>query len=446
LATFLPPVANEDTQSAQSRFVMPVVLRNRNPKTNSHLAIIWPALLLCYAVILPVEMSLNLSALHIGAYRLVLLLLSPVLFNAIVKGRYKPHWADGLMLIVSLWLPVSFWVNYDFSVGLEAGFSQAIDVLFAYLVGRIFIKDFATFKSLLAYMLPGLAAVALLLIGESVIGKLFVRETAASIFGGAADSAGLLKYEFRLGLLRATGPFPNPIHAGVFLTSYILLYIVYFTAGFKRIVGVIVSIAGVFSISSAAVMLLGLSAILSLYNQFMAYFKEINWRVSLVFVICIMGIVQVFSKNGVVPILYRYLTFNPATGYFRTLIWEQSTDDVWRNPWFGIGYEEYTRPAWMVATTIDAHYLAMAVKYGLVPALLYFLIALAVIFMIGNQSRRLHGMRASKVLLGMAISMSTLLLVMFTVTFWGSILSWFNMLLGAFLSIAISASTVKKTV
>jgi len=404
------------------------------------IAAILPSLALIYSIFLPVEFAAYIGSFRIGAYRAMLILLLPVIIYTIVRRGFRPHSLDGLMLLVSLWLPVSFWMNYDFATGLEAGLSQTIDIFVAYMVGRLFIRDLGEFKQFLRLLLPGLVIVAILLMAESISGRLFVRETAMAVFGGGSEAGGELNYEKRLGLLRAYGPFTHPIHAGMFLASFLPLYFYFFTETGKKWTGVATSAFCLFALSSAGMIGLVLNAGMMLYDRLLKFVREINWAISLGLFSALLFMLQIFSQNGVVPIIYRYLTLNPRTGYYRTKIWEYASDDVWQHPWFGIGYEEYTRPQWFGGTgSIDAHYLAMAVKYGFFPAFLYLIIAIAVIVMLTRQVSRHAISRARAPLLGIAISLATIILILFTVAIWGAILSWFNLMLGIYLTLALQA-------
>ena len=195
-----------------------------------------PALLLIYSIFIPVEVAVY-SRLDAGRSLPCDIATSARAIGGLCcrqKGLSRAHPLDGLMLLVSLWLPVSFWMNYDFATGLEAGLSQTIDIFVAYMVGRLFIRDLNEFKQFLRLLLPGLVLVAILLMAESFSGRLFVRETAAAIFGGGNEVGGELNYEKRLGLLRAYGPFTHPIHAGMFLASFLPLYFYFFTETGKK--------------------------------------------------------------------------------------------------------------------------------------------------------------------------------------------------------------------
>jgi len=102
--------------------------------------------------------------------------------------------------------------------------------------------------------------------------------------------------------------------------------------------------------------------------------------------IATLGIVFIFvvlslvSNRGPVKLFISSITLNPATGYYRLLIWENGIDDIFRNPIFGMKPEEWTRLSWMV-DSIDNHWLLVAMHGG-IPA---FLFLVAFVFFTGNR-------------------------------------------------------------
>jgi len=405
-------------------------------KPRSRVSGIWPAAIIIYATMLPPEFSLYIDTFRIGAYQLAIFLMLPWLLGQILKGRIKLGLIDIGMVITALWLPVSFTQNYDLSTGIEAGGSQTVDILLSYLIGRCAIKNFASLRRLLIVISPGLLIAGLLLFFESVGGSLFVRQTAQAIFGVSGELNSALAFEKRLGLVRAYGPFQHPIHAGLFMSAFLPLYFMSFKRKALKFRGLLFGVLGFFTLSSAALLALVLSAAMLTYDWIQKYLKNIGWKIALMALAALIFFIQIFSQNGVLSVIYRYLTLNPATGYYRTQIWAYASDDVFAHPWFGIGYEAYTRPYWFWGSdSIDAHYLSMAVKYGLVPALLYFSITIGIIVLLSQRASISASLQNRDKLVGMVICLSTIVIMLFTVTFWGGILAWLNLMLGMSLSI-----------
>lgn len=403
---------------------------------------VWPAVVLLVCFLLPPEFTFYAGPLRIGAYRLALIALSPLIVFAILKGRFKIHPLDFIIFIVVCWLPLSFAMNYDWSVGLEAGGGQSLDIILSYFIGRVTIRTLQNFRNFLICIFPVLALVGLLLAAESLSGNLFVRQTAQSIFGGSGDIGNLLRVEYRQGFLRAYSVFAHPIHAGIFLSSFIPLYFLHFKSLQWRNSGAFIGFLGFFSLSSAALLGILANLFILFYDWLQQRVRDLSWSVLLISGFIVIFLIQIFSQNGVVPIIYRYLTFNAQTGYFRTLIWEYAGAEALRHPWFGIGYEEYARPEWMATSSIDAHYLFMATSYGFFPALLYFLVSLFVVISMGRCASKSITSASRKAFLGLASSLSVIIILMFTVTLWGPMLSWFNFMLGAALGLATFRSNL----
>ena len=353
----------------------------------------------------------------------------------LAKGRIKFGMFDFGMLVVALWLPASFTQNYDLMTGIEAGGSQTVDMMLAYLIGRASIRTYQDLRSMLLFVFPGLCAAGLLMMLESLSGRLFVREAFQSAFGGAGEVGGELRYERRRGFLRAYGPFSHPIHAGMYLTTYVPLFWFMFRRKKWRVAGLGPGLLSLFSLSSAGFLGLLINAVLIGFDWIQKFVKELGWKMFVIVIGMTMAAIQFFSQGGLIPVIYRYLTFNPRTGWYRTQIWTYATDDVVDNPLWGIGYAGYTRPPWLSANpSIDAHYLSMAVKYGLVPAVIYFLVAVLLIFLLGARASRAATTLQRDTFVGLAICLTVIVVVLFTVAIWGSMLAWFNFLLGVLVS------------
>ena len=74
--------------------------------------------------------------------------------------------------------------------------------------------------------------------------------------------------------------------------------------------------------------------------------------------------------------LITYLTFNSGTAYWRLHIWNFGSAEVWRNPLFGIGLNDWARPSWMWTASVDNFWLLTAMRYG-IPAFLLLVAGIA---------------------------------------------------------------------
>lgn len=405
---------------------------------------VWPAVILIVCFLFPPELAINAGPLRLGFYRIALLALSPVIFAAFLRGNLKLHSLDFLMIIVVCWLPLSFAMNYNWAVGLESGGAQAFDMILGYFLGRATIRSLSDLRNFLICILPAILLVGLLMAAESLSGELFVREFSQSVFGGTGEVGSRIDKDYRQGLLRAYSVFTHPIHGGLFLSSFIALYYMNFKLNMWRYSGVFIGLLGFFSLSSAAVIGIISNIIILFYDWFQKRVRDLGWPVSIGGLIVILAAIHFFSQSGVISVIYRYLTFNSGTGYYRTLIWQYAGADAWRHPWFGLGYEEYSRPLWMGSASIDAHYLFMATSYGLVPALLYFLMALFVILILSHRVVSAKTTVSRNAFFGMVCCYTVIVTLLFTVTFWGAMLSWFNFTTGFMLTICTISSNLSE--
>jgi O-antigen ligase len=404
-------------------------------KATSQLVNIWPAVLLFYSFLIPPEVAVYFGSLRMGAYRLALLIVLPYIIYSFVKLRIRLHWLDFLLIVVAIWMPAALSYHHDVTFGLEAGGRQSYDMVIAYFLGRTCIDSFDKLRSLMLYILPGLFVVGALLFLESIAGQLLVRPFFQQLFGTSGEVGSELRSGSRLGLLRAYSVFIHPIHAGIFLSSFIVFYFLLFKIKQWRISGALVGILGFFSLSSAGILGIGFQLIFISYDWLQKQIRDLSWGLAMGAVGVFFFLIHLFSQNGIVTVIYNYLTLNPATGRFRTLIWQYAGDVALQNPWLGIGQNDYARPSWMGTPSIDAHYLFMAVRYGMPSALLYLLIAISIIMILGSRMASSRTNRSRDGFLALAICISVTLILMFTVTFWGAMLSWFNFLLGAALAL-----------
>ncbi|WP_438727176.1 O-antigen ligase family protein [Parasphingorhabdus sp. DH2-15] len=426
MAIAAPPILS--SYSGRTRAPAPTPMATR-------IVQVLPALLLFYSFLVPPEVAVYLGSLRMGAYRLALLILVPYIVVAVFKQKIRFHFLDLLLVITALWLPASLTIHYDLATGLEAGGRQTYDMILAYFVARACIDSFDKLRNLLIFLLPGLMLVGGLLFLESVIGRPFVRQIFQQIFGNSGEVGSELRILFRLGFFRAYSVFTHPIHAGIFLSSFLAFYFYMFRNVQWRYSGVVTSFLAFFTLSSAGLLALAMQCGFLFYDWLQKRVRDLSWGLALAALGVTLFLAHMFSQNGLIAVVYSYLTLNPATGRFRTLIWQYAGDVALQNPWLGIGHEEYARPDWMGTGSIDAHYLFMALTYGMPSAILYFSLAIAIIYLLCRRAAASHTTLARNGYMAMTTCLTVTLILMFTVTFWGAILSWFNFMLGAALAL-----------
>jgi hypothetical protein len=131
--------------------------------------------------------------------------------------------------------------------------------------------------------------------------------------------------------------------------------------------------------------------------------------------------VSLVATRSPLMLLIAGATFDPWTGIYRMMIWENGLNNVWAFPLTGLGLADWARPDWMVASTIDAYWLVLAMRSG-IPAFLIVTIALLLLLRKAvtrsitsrNRSRR-------RLATGWVISMLSLCVLGCTVHYWNGL-------------------------
>ena len=119
---------------------------------------------------------------------------------------------------------------------------------------------------------------------------------------------------------------------------------------------------------------------------------------------------------------------NPATAYIRRMQWKYGSETVTDNPVFGIGFSIYDKPAWLT-DAIDAHFLALALRHGLVTPIMFVIALIVVMVSLGRCASHLNS-RDRNLVVGLNIMLFCLLFVSMTVTFFSEANVFFMVALG----------------
>lgn len=403
----------------------PSPLVQTRPGLTAPLRNVMPLVVLVYSFLLfPPEVAVNAGGINLPSYRLALLLLAipaGVMLIKRVEGRY--HFMDVAVAIASFWIMLSFTIHYGLENGLVRGGGVFVDTALSYLVARASIARLDDLRYLLIILLPGLVLAGVSLALESLSGRLLVRPNFAAIFGSvqfAVTEGGAitnLQTETRLGLTRAYGPFEHPILAGVFMVSFLPLYYFSGLRSWPFWVGLAFALTGFFSLSSGAFLCLFLGLGSIGIDHFKRYMPQLSWWTVSAFVLLLLVVAHIASKNGIISVLSR-ITLTPHTADYRRLIWRYGWNTIEDFPWFGIGYRSWERLSWM-HDSVDAHFLLLGMRHGvmvpliLVAAIVYGLIRL------GSLAPALKP-QDKQLAIGINIAIVMLFVVAQTVAFFGS--------------------------
>lgn len=391
----------------------------------------WVPIMVFLSFLLPQEARLELGDFTLYSYRLALFIAAPFAIKRLLVQPIRFTLADASISFASAWITVATLQNYGLERAMVSGGVLSLDMLLAYFVGRIYIRSGLQLRRLLYAVAPFVALVGLLIMIESVSHTYIVRRVFGAIFGISPDAILNKTFEIRLGLLRGTGPFQHPISGGMLLGSLIPLYF-YADLPRRTAMGLLAGLLGIFTLSSAALLSIAGSIALVGYDRIRRFFR-MGWM-PLIYALAVgLLLLELVSNNGAVNVIIRNLALNPATGYFRQLIWDYGWADVGRHPWYGIGLSgSYYRPYWMATDSIDNHWLFLALRFGIpcLVAVLFCILANLVSLALSPATAEPEAAHGRSMKTGVSISMCVYLVLLLSQSPWQAEAAWLTMLVG----------------
>lgn len=373
-------------------------------------------------LIVPVEASFHLGLFRLTLYRLILIFLFPLCFFRFFKtAGHDCRTFDWLILFSSLWIITALTVNHGFSIGLESGGIILIESFGAYLLARSFIRNESEFSGFINFLVFIVIFLSFFTIYESLTG--------VNIFRPSATHS-----EARLGFVRAFGPFEHAILYGVFCASAVSLALYVpvknsFSNRHSNLKTLWVIFATFVSVSSGALVSVIIQMLLVVWNRATRNLGS-RWYIFILLIFFGYIFLGIYSNRPPLHALLDRFTFSSSTAYYRLVIWEWGMKhNVHENPWFGIGLGDWSRPEWMVSTSMDSFWLVIMVRYGL-PS--FALLAVGIFHLIYTVSKR-SGLTDNENLMrtGWVFSMLGFIICGFTVHFWNSLHVWFFFMLGS---------------
>ncbi len=386
---------------------------------------VWVPIIITYACLLPREMTVNLAGASLFPYRACLFIFLPFAIGQLKYVR-KLSIVDFFAVFTALWHVIALLVTESAATAFIRGGAQGADFGLAYLIGRTTFRSPNDFRIYFLALIPGLCATALVMAVESVSGRLILRPLIADLFGQARPER--LFEQARMGLFRASGPFPHPILGGVFLAA-ILPLAWYLPRGMPMmLLAVATSLGCIFTVSSTAVLALGLSAIIMGMRWAQNVTRLPVFPTVIAYLFLGYAALSIVSDSGPMSIVTRYLLFDPSSSYFRQLIWDYATIEVVNHPFFGIGLREWIRPKWM-PISVDSYWLTSAMHLGLPLAIGAFMtLAGAIVALVRHCSHAPLSVRDIAFSIGTALAV--IIFSGFSVHLWEGVAAWMLIIAG----------------
>jgi hypothetical protein len=399
------------------------------------------ALLISTALVLPYSVAIYLGELKLTPIKiLIVVLMLPAMFSLIgswSNGRRKflasDAYAFGVFALMSLG-PATTSGSRD----LVSAFSQAIEFYGVYIVARAYLNDLNSIERLIRGLQVATMVVVALGVLDFLSHRYITQDLANALFSVGSERAlnasesQLNRTVLGMASLRAASTFDHPILFGAFCVTVLPLYLYSPMSGMRRFVLIGACITGsLVALSSAP--LLGLSMVVAVY-LYDLIFKTQRWRWKLLLT-CITAFIVTFSvaSNNPLSWLFRNLTFDPQTAYFRLLMWEIGSTIIERNFWFGVGYNPIGDR--ILESSIDSLMLAKAIIYGVPMVVFLYLSAICAYLPVrGEQAIRRQNPLLDVRCTGFSLTLSTIMFISITVTFWNAVWLFFA------LCIAVRAS------
>lgn len=336
----------------------------------------------------------------------VVVLLAPAI-HALFQPNRKFILADGLMVAMACWMLAAGAAAPN---SLSSSAAEAIELAGGYFVARAFFYGLGAVKAFVDVLkIVTLASVIL-----GAVDRLANRNIAHQIFA-AMSGTPPVNYMIRDGIMRVSSTLDHPILFGSFccIAATILLQCEPTRRG--KVIYVGAALFGLYLARSSS-SILGLAVVLFGYSYNLVM-KRISRRWLLLWLALGPLIVAFFaSANSPLGWIFSHLTLDPASGWFRLIIWDRVLSKLPDSPYFGFGFVELGD--YILDTTVDSVWLVIALRFGVPAVALLLLLNGAVALPTGFRPHDALGARKADFALAFSMSLVVYVLIGLTVHYW----------------------------
>ena len=357
-----------------------------------------------------------------------------VFITALAQGKRKAMACDIFVWAAGFWMIAVKTGDSGSSSGtLFSAASDALGFVGSYTFGRCFVyNEPATREFIKALKFSAIALIALAAL-DTLSGTFLTKELMMKVFRDPTPyrltNAQIHRSLFGVTILRAAATFGHPILYGTFCSLAGPLFLISERGLWQRVFYCAVCFIGcALSLSSAPILAFALGISIFIYNQFLHPYPQ-RWKLLWVAVMIFLCLLFVFSNNPV-TFIFRHLTLDPATGYFRLLIWSHAADYIALSPITGENISGWATDD-ILSDSIDSVWLVLSLLYGLPMVALLLLANLSACGLFG---RRINQQLISDYILETRTAFSLVLFLFailgLSVHFWGSIWMLWGLCIG----------------
>lgn len=323
-----------------------------------------PVLLYFLAVLMPIGFPLG-SISMTGVRLILIVMILPLSFRLLAGAYGKLLLTDILFFLHVGWMAIAMAINNPEQAIANTG-STGIEFLGGYVLGRAFIRsreDFIAMIRLVAFVVICLVPFA---IYEALTGTAVILKMLNALPG--VNSLTDISIGRRMGFDRVQMVFAHPIHFGLFCAIMLPLCWIGMEGIYSDLTRVIVTLAvgisGFSALSSGALMALFLQIGLIGW-AFLFRNTHRRWTLLLALFAVLYVIIDLSSNRTPLMVFLSYATFSAHTAYWRTIIFDYGMQNIWANPIFGIGLNDWFRPRYMRSGSVDNFWLLTGMRYGI---------------------------------------------------------------------------------
>lgn len=378
--------------------------------------------LLLVGIVLPSSLQVLIAGAKLTPTRISLMvLLLPAVVRLLQPGR-RLLLSDGLAGTLALAMVGAA----GYAAGPQSAFSavaEALDFVGAYFVARAFVLEPPAVRQFIRLVKAFTAIAISVALVDVLTGHWIVREAMAALMpqpeafvdDGTSSADGV-----RAGLRRAISTFDHPILYGVFCALAAAIVLFSTTSAVKRLSWACLCLfGGLLSLSSAAVM--GMALVMSSYAYDRMLYRwawrwPLLWTGAGVFLVAVTAL-----TNNPLSWLLSHATLEPQTGFYRLMIWDAVSAQVWQSPLTGAGF--VTFGYYLLDRTVDSVWLVTSLHYGVPVTILLIVLNLSAVLPV-------PGLRPTEIQRGFTIACMVFLFTGLTVHFWNYMWTFWGVCIG----------------
>jgi hypothetical protein len=384
----------------------------------------WAIALFFVALFIPgnFEMGVRMSP-----YRLYLIAMA---IPAVLRYRADPTLrltaVDALMFLACAWRSLSVFANHGMSEIPFAG-ASFMELFFGYLLGRVYIRNAAAYKYLFQCYLVFLAVSLPFAVLEAVLRRRVLRDIFSVVFFHSERS--MDGGQIRFGLLRPLVSFEHALLFGTFCAIGLgnVFYIYKDEAMKKWPLVFFVTCITFLAISTSSIINVFMQYGMIVYNNTLRAFRT-RWLWAILGSLLFLLMFRTIFGMNIIEYAALELALSEAAGATRLGQIEWGLKEVYRNPVFGIGLDEWVRPFWQ-SSVFDNFWLATMVRAG-VPAAAFLVLVFLVHTLAALSARQLSDVEA-RVRTGHLIPLVALFFTLGMHGLWGGMLVFVMFYIGA---------------